>query len=574
MKKYLFIIVVILLGYTNISYAADIYLGTANSKVNVGSTVTAVVYVSSSDKSINSAEGIIKFPTELLSVESISLGGSIFSIWVEQPSFSNSAGTVSFNGGVPNPGFIGNGGSVLRINFKAKKASTAELAFTGASVYANDGLGTDVTSARRGLSIDIISAKEPDAPKIITPPETTRVPQAPEISSATHTDSNKWYAVKDAKFTWVASKDINGVRLAVGTIPQAIPTVLYTSPITSKEVTGLEDGTYYFRVQLRNTQGWGAVSNFKFQIDTKPPEPFTIKFVGEKETYGLQPEVFFDTIDTLSGIDHYKVKIDEGDFFRLSASEATKGNPYALPLQSPGKRTILVQAFDGAGNHSTATAEFVINVFESPTITDYPKELQTGEILFIEGKTKYIDTQISLWLKLGREDAKNYLVKSDEKGKFSFTADNSLKDGIYTAWAEVLDARGAKSEPSEQVTISVMQPAFSRISSWAIGFLSLVIPLLALIIILLFLLWYSWHRFELMRMRLKKEVHEAESALHKAFDLLKEDVHEQIKMLEKTVTKRQLTEEEDRIIKQLKKHFDEAEKFVRKEIEDIEKEVR
>ncbi len=44
--------------------------------------------------------------------------------------------------------------------------------------------------------------------------------------------------------------------------------------------------------------------------------------------------------------------------------------------------------------------------------------------------------------------------------------------------------------------------------------------------------------------------------------------------IEKTRTKRQLTEEEEKIVKQLRKDLDDAEKFVRKEIEDIEKEVK
>jgi copper homeostasis protein CutC len=59
--------------------------------------------------------------------------------------------------------------------------------------------------------------------------------------------------------------------------------------------------------------------------------------------------------------------------------------------------------------------------------------------------------------------------------------------------------------------------------------------------------------------------------LHKAFDLLKDDIQEQIRTLEKTRTKRQLTAEEQKIIKQLKKNLNDVENFVKKEIEDIDK---
>ena len=43
-----------------------------------------------------------------------------------------------------NPGYTGGKGKVLLINFKAKQSGTVKLLFSGASVLANDGEGTDV----------------------------------------------------------------------------------------------------------------------------------------------------------------------------------------------------------------------------------------------------------------------------------------------------------------------------------------------------------------------------------------------------------------------------------------------
>ena len=94
-------------------------------------------------------------------------------------------------------------------------------------------------------------------------------------------------------------------------------------------------------------------------------------------------------------------------------------------------------------------------------------------------------------------------------------------------------------------------------------------PLIAFVVLFLFTVWYGWRKFFILRKKLKNEVHEAESAIHKAFDLLKEDIREQVKMLEKAHTKRQLTEEEEKILKKLKSHLDDTEKFIRNEIEDI-----
>ncbi len=485
MKKYLFFIIAgALFSNAYAIHAADIYLGVASGDVRVGNTVTSVVYVNSNNKVINSAEGVITFSADILSVESISLGGSIFSIWIEQPSFSNSAGTISFNGGVPNPGFKGNSGAILRITFKAKKVGTAKLAFTGASVYANDGLGTNITSARRGVSITVTSTQQTETAPVTPAPLTEPLKNSLAIHSKTHPDQTKWYSNNTPEFTWVLPNGALEVRTLMSQSAMGVPMVSYTPAISEKKVDELPDGIYYFSIRVRNARGWSETSRFIFRIDTKPPEPFTIKFVNGKETNNPQPTVLFDTTDTLSGVDYYKIKIGAGDFFSLSGTEVVKGIPYTLPLQLPGKRTILVQAFDRAGNYTMATEEFVIKALESPTITDYPKELQSGEILTV------------------------------------------------------------------------------------------VIPLAALAMVFVTLLWYGWHTFASFRKKVKKEVREAEQAIHKVFDLLKEDIREQIMMLEKTKTKRQLTEEEEKIIKRLKKHLDDAEKFVRKELQDIEKEVR
>ena len=80
------------------------------------------VLVSSADQSMNAASGVISFPQDKLEVASISKTGSIFTLWVQEPTFSNSAGAVTFEGIVLNPGFMGANGKAITINFKVKAA--------------------------------------------------------------------------------------------------------------------------------------------------------------------------------------------------------------------------------------------------------------------------------------------------------------------------------------------------------------------------------------------------------------------------------------------------------------------
>ena len=560
------------LFFASVANAASLNFSPASGSYAVGSLVSLNALVSSADKAINAVSGVISFPKDKLEVVSLSKNGSVISLWVQEPSFSNSEGEINFEGIALNPGFIGANGKVITVVFRAKATGMSPISFSSGSVLANDGQGTNIL-ANLGTANYNLGAERLGAPEIVTPAEIARTLSAPEITSSTHPDPNKWYPTSNAKFDWSFPSGATGARLLVGKIPQVVPTISYAGQISSKEIEDLTDGVWYFHVRLRDTNGWGGVSHFRFQIDTEPPEPFKIKFVDGNETDNPRPVVLFDTADSLSGIDYYKVKIGEGDFFSL-ASETVKKNPYTLPTQTPGKRNILVQAFDKAGNYTTATEEFVIKPLQSPIITEYPKRLASGESLVVKGTTKYSDAHTTIWFKRGNEEAKSQVVKNDDKGNFTLVAEAKSEDGIYKLWAETVDNRGAQSAPPEKVTVSVERPAFLKIGSLAISLLAVIVPLVAIIILLLLVVWYGWRKFSMLRKKLKKEVREAEFTLRKTFDLLKKDIREQIKMLEKTRAKRQLTEEEEKIIKQLGRDLGDAEAVIEKEIEDIEKAVK
>lgn len=570
----LFVVLVsAIFGIGQIAYAANIYFSPSTGSYTVGSTISLSVYVSSSDQAMNAASGVLSFPQDKLEVISLSKTDSIFTLWVQEPSFSNSAGTVNFEGIVLNPGFTGASGKVITINFRVKAAGTALLNFSSGSVLANDGQGTNILTSLGNASFSLGGA-EPSVPEATTPSEAVGTPAAPQVSSPTHPDPNKWYAASDAKFTWSVPSDVTAVRLLVGKIPQAVPTVYYSPAVSSKELSDLADGIWYFHVRLRNSVGWGGVSHFRFQIDTEKPTRFEISEVERKDLTDPKAKFIFDAKDDTSGIDHYEIQIDNGS---PQVWQDDGSHRYETPVLEPGKHTLIAKAVDKAGNTLANSAEFIIEPLEAPTIIEWPRELQSGDQLIIKGASKYPNEQIVVWLQKEGKDAVSQSTKSDGKGNFVFVADEKLSDGAYKIWAKVVDERGAQSNSSDTVTIAVGRPAFLKLGSWAVSLLAVVIPLVALIFVLLFVIWYGWHKFASFRKKLKnlrKEVREAESALHKAFDILKEDIRDQVKLLEKTKTRRQLTEEEEKIIKQLRKDLDDAEKFVRKEIENIEKEVK
>jgi hypothetical protein len=175
--------------------AATLSISPNSTTVSVGKTVAVKVYVNTEGKSINNGEAAIQFPVDMLDVVSITKSSSIFTLWVEEPVFSNVTGKISFNGGVPNPGFTGQSGYIVTITFKAKKQGIASVIFSDGAVRENDGLGTDILVGKSGSSINIktaIKQKPKEEVKISPPPVIEKViPVVIEFDPTIRFDGNQ-----------------------------------------------------------------------------------------------------------------------------------------------------------------------------------------------------------------------------------------------------------------------------------------------------------------------------------------------------------------------------------------------
>ncbi len=552
--------------------AASLYLKPSVENFVVGDIFIVNILVDTQGININNGEINLNYPTDFLEVVSLNKSASIFSLWVEGPSFSNNAGTVSLVGGLPTPGFKGSSGNIISINFRAKKSGVASLIFSSSAIRANDGEGTNVLTSS-GSAQFTLGKIAPAIPEATTPSIKSGTPSAVQIISPTHPDPNKWYSKKDAEFNWSLPSDATAVRLLYDKNSNSQPRVLYDPAVSEKKITSLKDGTYYFHVQLRNNNGWGGISHFRFQIDTQSPEPFDIKFVDGNETNNSRPNVLFSTTDSMSGIDRYKVKIGEGDSFNVSPNDVSNGNPYSLPIQGAGKRTILIQAFDKAGNYSTAVEDFKVIPIPPPVIKEYPKQVETGENFFVLGVSNTYK-KVSVWLQKEKNDAKRFIVEANQNGEFTFTPDETLTDGVYKLWAASVNDQGVEGLPTEKINIVVEKSAIFRIGSYAVNVLAVIVPLISIVFILFLTVLYGLKKFSSLKRNLRKEIHEVESTLSKAFYLLKKTIEDQVTTLEKAGSKRDLTDEEEKIIKQLKKDLGTAERLIKKEINSIEEEIK
>ncbi len=334
--------------------AASLFLSPETGSFNVGQTFSVSVFVSSPDQTMNAADGVISFPANKLQVISLSKSASLFSLWVKEPSFSNSVGTLSFEGVVLNPGFAGSAGKLLTITFRAEDAGSAPVSFSSGSILANDGRGTNILTSLESANYFINSSLAEQAPV-----ETAllNTPAAPPVSSPTHPDSNKWYSLRNANFTWPLAKGIIGTRIIATRYSDATPNKSYMPAIDSKGVTDLEDGVWYFNVQLRNKKGWGEITRFRLQVDATPPESFTIKEIERPDLTASKVKFLFNASDSTSGIDHYEVRVDG----RSAETWKDDGShTYETPILDPGSHSLNVKAVDKAGNYLSESHEFSI----------------------------------------------------------------------------------------------------------------------------------------------------------------------------------------------------------------------
>lgn len=357
--------------------AADLLFSPVTGNFSVGKEFSVQVALNPNGESVNAADGEISFDKDLLSVSSVSKDGSVFSLWTADPAFSNTAGTIQFSGGTPTA--FTTQGTVLTIKFKAKAEGTAKTAFTKGSVLAADGKGTNVYSKGNEGSFVIAAAAAapPPPPPVAAPAEEEEpdvavdvegdasiTPIAPVLNSSTHQKPDLWYGTSTVHFTWKPPADVTGVRTLLSEKEDDKPTVVQKPTAIDQKIEGVADGVWYFYAQFRNEFGWGEVAKRKVQIDTVPPDEFTVSLatVGE----GEPPKFAFKSADALSGLDHYDLKIGDGAVLSIREQDMANGT-YPVPPQEGGVRVVLVKAFDKAGNYREAQAELDLPKVDKPS---------------------------------------------------------------------------------------------------------------------------------------------------------------------------------------------------------------
>ncbi len=163
---------ILFFGVISDAEAASLYIDPAFSSLSRGDSVTLAVRLDTdelAEECINAVDGVITYSENIIPVD-VSVGDSIFSIWVEQPVIDKEKRTITFAGGIPNgycgriPGDPRLTNTLIKLIFRSpgfsigntSGSSTAQIAFAPeTTAYINDGFGTKADLALYGTSLDL-----------------------------------------------------------------------------------------------------------------------------------------------------------------------------------------------------------------------------------------------------------------------------------------------------------------------------------------------------------------------------------------------------------------------------------
>ncbi len=323
----------------------------------VGGTLDVSFLVDTGGQSINAVQADIVFPADKLQVVNPVASTSFISIWVTAPTFSNTDGTIHFQGGLPNPGIKTSGGVVSTVTFRVKSAGTAIIKFSPTSqVLKNDGQGTNIlTSTSAGQFT------------LKTPP-----PAGPIVSSPTNPDSNQWYSNPEVQLSWEPVDAAVGYSYTFDQNTKATPDQTIDTTKTEINIKATGDGVWYFHIRAL-TASWGGTTTYPIQIDATPPAAFTPKLdqtsIAAQESATLR----FLTSDGASGIDHYEVRqLVLGAAAGASTLFIESTSPYLVNPLPAGNYQFQVRAIDRAGNSTDGSVKLTVTKSALPFFARVP----------------------------------------------------------------------------------------------------------------------------------------------------------------------------------------------------------
>ncbi len=459
----------------------------APSTMTVGQTFQLVVAVDADSRAINTVAGTVTWDPDVLLFQSADTEKSLVQYWVTKP-IERADASLKFSGGLPSPGYSGDNGHIVTLNFTAVASGSTKLTVQDISILANDGIGGDISSGNVLATYHIDDVKP-----VSTSASTSGIKELPMpiLNSTTHADSRKWYRDPVVQFSWTVPTGLRGVSYSLTTSPDTEPDEIIDSNSAFLTATITSGGAWYIHLRGQYQSGWSATNHLLIQYDQLPPEFFTPQVIQDRGLSDPTPELSFFTTDTHSGIDSYTYAIDGG-------SETHGISPVSLASLGAGQHTVIVTAKDRAGNSRTSSVAMKIEGYTAPTITAYPSTRLIFDQMMIRGMA-YVGDIITIYANgaaLGQvvTGSENISQPADilVRVPWSFSSDQSFRPGTIKVTATATSADGQVSVMTDPQYIHVSgkelaifgrtYASFSVITPFIVLILFLIVAILAVMI--------------------------------------------------------------------------------------------
>jgi hypothetical protein len=231
------------------AHGATMHIASSEDSYKLKETFSLGIFLSSAGQAANAVSATISFP-DSIEISSISKT-NLISFWIKEPSFSNEEGTITFEGVIFNPGFIGTSEEIVTLEVKPKKEGETSLEFLSGYILANDGKGSDITTSLIGTTfgiekVEILREITPDEqpqptiePEPVTEPITEPSPTTePEPIVETATLPNQPIIPEltepDTPTTEITTTDITSTAILYETEEILVPTEIPKVEVTEK----------------------------------------------------------------------------------------------------------------------------------------------------------------------------------------------------------------------------------------------------------------------------------------------------------------------------------------------------
>lgn len=440
-------------------FAESLLMAPTSGTYAVGDTISVTLFVST-EQSMNAVSGSLVFSSDTLTATNISSSGSIITLWTVQPSYSNTQGTLQFEGVALPSGYQGGSGTLVKVQFRAIAAGTATLRYTGGSLLANDGLGTSLPVGFSSASF-VISEKTTTSTPATPSPQPSSLPSAPELSSLTHPDQGLWYAAPQVSLSWPLPAGTQAVRTGVDQDEQGTPANVVSPAVAGITTDVLADGVWFIHVQLKNAAGWGDIATYKVSLDQTVPHDVRVEIPEGTWVSGATVPLVLSAIDEGSGIDHFSVWAHEDA--PLDVAYVAEGQTLVDFLLPSSAQSITVRAYDRAGNFADTVYDLTAHLVQEPKLLSLPSEVALDEFIVVQGTAQPGSLVTLTMYQCDGASSLSRVVEANNAGWFAVVWPQLTCAGSYSLTARAAGEHGEDYGISQPLTFVVTAPFSWRI---------------------------------------------------------------------------------------------------------------